>query len=254
MGFQSIQLESAERSAWILLSKPPLNILDIPMMEEISAALDGLSKETDFVLLSGAGEKAFSAGADVRDHAPERAGRMLQAFHGIIRKLALGEWITVAAVRGICLGGGCELASFCDFVIAEESATFGQPEIKLGCFPPLAVVTFPRLIGPRATADLILTGRTISAREAREMGLVTRVVGDGEAKEAARELIGEIGSKSASALRIARKAMGRFRGSEFEEALHASEELYIRELLHTHDAEEGVRAFLEKRSPAWQGR
>jgi len=254
MKFKSIHVEIGDRAAKIILDDPPLNILDIPMMEEIYAALRELRETADFLIFRGAGEKGFSAGADVRDHAPERAAKMLEAFHGIIRQVASAEWITVAAVHGVCLGGGCELATFCDFVIADETATFGQPEIKLGCFPPVGVVTFPRLIGPRAATDLILTGRTIPANEAREIGLVTRVVPAGKAGEAAAELVDEFRSLSPSALRLSRQALGRFRGHGFEEALRASEELYIRGLLHTHDATEGVRAFLEKRNPVWQGR
>lgn len=243
-----------DRTAWIALDNPPLNILDIPTMEEIFAALGGLPAAVEFVSFSGAGKRGFSAGADVRDHAPDRAAKMLEAFHGILRRMASSDWITVAAVHGMCLGGGCELATFCDFVIADGSAAFGQPEIKLGCFPPVAVVTFPRLIGLRAATDLILTGRTIAAKEARELGLVTHIAPAGKAKDAAMKLIGELCRLSPSVLRLSREALGRFHGRDFEEALRASEELYIRSLLHSHDAAEGVRAFLEKRIPVWQGR
>ena len=252
MNFDSIQVQLEDRAARICLNRPPLNILDIPMLQEISAALQQIPAGTEFLLFSGAGERGFSAGAEIRDHAPERATGMLKAFHAAIRRIAGGEWITVAAVHGICLGGGCELATICDFVIAEENATFGQPEIKLGCFPPVAVVTFPRLIGPRAAADLILTGRTITAIEAREIGLVTRTVATGEAQKAAAALVNELRGMSASGLRLARQALGRFAGRFFNEALAESENLYLRNLLRTEDAAEGVRAFIEKRAPLWQ--
>jgi cyclohexa-1,5-dienecarbonyl-CoA hydratase len=254
MKFQSIQVESRERIAHLVLSKPPLNILDIPMMLEISEALDRLSTKVGFVLFSAAADRGFSAGADVRDHAPGRAAKMLESFHGIVRRIASSNWITIAAVHGVCLGGGCELATFCDFVVADETATFSQPEIKLGCFPPVAVVTFPRLMGPRAATDMILSGRTLSAIEAREMGLVSRVVPAGKAQEAATRLLVELGALSPAALRLGRRALGRFAGAEFEAALRESERLYIRELLRTEDAAEGVRAFIEKRAPVWQGR
>lgn len=254
MKFQSLQVEIEERAARITLDRPPLNILDVPMMQEITATLDRLPPSVEFIEFAGAGERGFSAGAEIRDHAPERAGKMLAAFHGIIRRLAASEWITVSAVQGICLGGGCELATFCDFAIAEESATFGQPEIKLGCFPPVAVVTFPRLIGPRAAMDLILTGRTIQAEEARELGLVSRVVPSGEAMKASKQLVEELGALSASALRMARRALGQFRAPEFGAALQEAELLYLNRLLRTEDAAEGVRAFIEKRAPVWQGR
>lgn len=254
MNLQFIQVQVEENAAKICLNSPPLNILDIPMLDEISAALKALPAEVEFLTLEGAGERGFSAGTEIRDHEGERAAGMLSAFHAVIRRIAASEWISVAAVHGICLGGGCELATICDFVIADENATFGQPEIKLGCFPPVAAVTFPALIGPRAALDLILTGRTISAQEARELGLVTRVVAAGEAQKEAANLVNELRGLSASALRVARRALGRFSGQYFNEALTESENLYLHSLLHTNDAAEGVRAFLEKRAPLWQGR
>lgn len=254
MNFHSLQVQLEDRVARICLNRPPLNILDIPMLDEISAALKALPAEVEFLRLEGAGPRGFSAGTEIRDHARERAAGMLSAFHAVIRRIAAAEWITVAAVHGICLGGGCELATMCDFVIADENATFGQPEIKLGCFPPVAAVTFPALIGPRAAADLILTGRTISAGEARELGLVTRAVARGEVQKAAADLENELKGLSISALKVARQALGRFAGQYFHEALNESESLYLHSLLHTNDAAEGVRAFIEKRTPVWQGR
>lgn len=254
MNFQSIEVQVEDSVAKIRLNKPPLNILDIAMLDEISGALKALPEEVEFLTLEGAGPRGFSAGTEIRDHMRERAAGMLSAFHAVIRRIAAGEWITVAAVHGICLGGGCELATICDFVIAEENATFGQPEIKLGCFPPVAAVTFPALIGLRAAADLILTGRTITAGEARELGLVTRVVAAGQVRKAAADLLNELRGLSTSALIVARQALGRFAGQNFNEALAASENFYLHGLMRTNDAAEGVRAFLEKRAPIWQGR
>ena len=117
----------------------------------------------DFLIFTGAGAKAFSAGAEVADHAPDRVGSMLAAFHHIFRQARTRrDCITIAAVHGHCLGGGMELATFCDFVIATESANFGVPEIKLGCFPPVAMITLPELVGPRVAMDFnFLTGRGI---------------------------------------------------------------------------------------------
>src|SRR4029077_20273633 len=143
-----------------------------------------------------------SAGADVADHAPKRVRKMLSTFHAVFRRLAEADCLKIAAVHGYCLGGGMELATFCDFVIATESAQFGQPEIKLGCFPPVAMVTLPNLIGMRAAADLILTGRQIGAAEAQRLGLVTRVVPDSELRNGVGKLLEELRALSPSVLQL----------------------------------------------------
>ncbi len=253
---ENIQVRTEGRTAWVTLDRPPLNILDIPMMRALSCALAPLLEPAacDFLVFQGAGPAGFSAGADVRDHTPERVREMLAAFHDVFRQLVRSDCLTVAAVRGRCLGGGMELAAFCDFVLAAESAQFAQPEIKLGCFPPVALITLPCLVGPRAALDLILTGRTISAREAQAIGLVTRVVADSALPGAVDALLGELGSLSPVVLRMSRRALQRTPPEEFLRELRAVEELYLDELMKTEDAREGVRAFLEKRAPAWRGR
>lgn len=142
---EMIQVQMDGRTARVTLNRPPLNVLDIAMMRELDAALARVATECDLLVLQGAGPKGFSAGAEVADHVPERVGEMLGAFHGVFRRLARVECVTIAAVSGLCLGGGMELATFCDFVVATEAAKFGQPEIKLACYPPVAMVTFPLL-------------------------------------------------------------------------------------------------------------
>lgn len=249
----SIRARVQRRIARVTIDRPPLNVLDITTMRELDAALIRVLPECDFVVLSGAGPKAFSAGAEIADHVPERVGEMLGAFHAIFRRLARAECVTIAAVHGHCFGGGMELATFCDFVLAEESAKFAQPEVKLGCFPPVAIVTLPRLIGIRAATDLILTGRTISAREAREFGLVTQLVADGELTAGVARLLEELRGLSADVLRLARRALLRLHTDDFEHSLDEVEHIYVNDLMRTKDAQEGVRAFLEKREPIWQG-
>src|SRR5947209_2324308 len=177
---ETIQLRIEQRTAWITLDRAPLNILNIAMMESLDAVLHRALPKCDFVIVQGAGVKAFCAGGDVADHTPKRVKKMLSAFHAVFRRLAAADCLTIAAVHGYCLGGGMELATFCDFVLATESAQFAQPEIKLGCFPPVAMVTLPHLIGMRSAAHLILTGDQIGAPEACRLGLVTRVVPDAE--------------------------------------------------------------------------
>ena len=249
---ETIQLRIEHRTAWITLDRPPLNILDIAMMESLDAALERALPKSDFVIFQGAGVKAFCAGADVADHTPERVEKMLSAFHAVLRRLAAADCLTIAAVHGFCLGGGMELATFCDFVLATESAQFGQPEIKLGCFPPVAMVTLPRLIGMRAAAHLILTGHQISATEAHRLGVVTRVVPDDELPAAVDALLEELRALSPSALQLTRRTLAQLHSPDFLKLLEEAERVYLSELIQTHDAQEGFRAFLEKRKPAWK--
>jgi cyclohexa-1,5-dienecarbonyl-CoA hydratase len=250
----TIQLRTEGRTAWITLDRPPLNVVDIPMMNALSKALYDLGGRADFIVFQGAGEKGFSAGAEVRDHTPERIRQMLSAFHGVFRQLWRSGCVTIAGVHGYCLGGGCELATYCDFVIAGESAMFGQPEIRLGCFPPVAMVTLPYLVGPRAAMHLILTGRSFSAQEALHMGLVTRVVEDEAVEREVNALLSELGSLSPLIRRRVRQELWRSIGMDFERLLDAAENLYLNELMKTDDAVEGIRAFIEKRAPVWKNR
>ncbi|HXN95053.1 MAG TPA: enoyl-CoA hydratase/isomerase family protein [Candidatus Acidoferrales bacterium] len=254
IGNETIQLRLEDRTAWITLDRPPLNILDTSMMQALDAVLERALPKCDFLVFQGAGEKAFSAGAEIADHAPERVGKMLSAFHAVFRRLAVADCLRIAAVHGYCLGGGMELATFCDFVLATESAQFGQPEIKLGCFPPLALVTLPHLIGMRAAAHLILTGQQINAAEAGRLGLVTRVVPDAQLSVALDTLLEELQTLSPSVLQLTRKTLGRIHFADFAKQLEEVERVYLTELMQTHDAREGVRAFLEKRPPIWKGK
>src|SRR3989475_8649790 len=251
-GNETIQLRLDHRTAWITLDRPPLNTLDISMMHALDAVLERALPKCDFVIFQGAGPKAFSAGAEVGDHTPERIEKMLSAFHAVFRRLAAANCLTIAAVHGHCLGGGMELATFCDFVLATESAQFGQPEIKLGCFPPVAMVTLPHLIGIRAAADLILTGRQIAAAEAQRLGLVTRVVPDSELRAAVGKLLEELRALSPSVLQLTRKTLWNLHCAEFAKQLEEVERVYLSVLMKTHDAQEGMRAFLEKRKPVWK--
>lgn len=250
----SIHTQIERRTAWITLDRPPLNVLNIEMMRDLGAALDRALPQSDFVVLRGNGPKGFSAGAEVGDHVPERVGEMLSAFHSIFRRLARAECVTIAAVHGYCLGGGMELATFCDFVIASEAAKFAQPEIKLACFPPIAMITLPHLCGFHAALDLILSGRTISAEEALRLGLVSRLAPEGELPQAVDCLLAELAALSPSILRLTRRTLWRRRADEFERQLNEVEQTYLGELMQTQDAREGVRAFMERRAAVWQAR
>src|SRR5712692_3518942 len=215
---ETVHLRLEHRIAWVTLDRPPLNILDIPMTRALGAALKRALPKCDYLIFQGAGLKAFSAGADVADHTPGRVGNMLSAFHSVFRRLATSHCITIAAVHGCCLGGGMELAAFCDFVLATESAQFGQPEIKLGCFPPVAMIILPRLIGMPAAVE---------------------------------NLLNELRSLSPAVLQLTRRTLWQLHFDEFARQLKEVELVYSSKLMKSGDAREGVRAFLEKRAPIW---
>jgi cyclohexa-1,5-dienecarbonyl-CoA hydratase len=242
--------------ATITLNRPPLNILDIPTIACLGETIAELAADPSLVLivLRGAGDRAFSAGVAVQDHTPDKVGPMLDSLHGTIRRLRDLDAVTVAAVQGHCLGGGMELALSCDLVIATEDARFAQPEIELGCYPPVASALLPARIGAGLTLDLALTGRTLTCEEAERLGLVTRRVSSGTLDEAVREFAAQIAAKSAPVVRLAKKAVRAGRDLPFSEALAETERIYKEELLPLEDLEEGAAAFLEKRRPVWRNR
>jgi cyclohexa-1,5-dienecarbonyl-CoA hydratase len=252
----SVRVEKQGRVISIILDRPPLNVMDISLLRDLDAALTGCQTEpaAAIVVLSGAGERAFSAGVDIGDHTREKVPEMLEVVHGAMRKLLALPQVTIARVHGACLGGGCELASCCDFIIAAENSSFATPEILVGCYPPVALARFSALIGYRRAADLILTGRTLTAQEALAMGLISRVAPQAQLESSLTALRDELLGKSGSALRIALKGLRELSLRGFADALHRSEEIYREELLKTEDVEEGVRAFLEKRKPRWTHR
>jgi len=253
--FENILFEKKNGVATLTLNRPPLNILNIAMMREMNEVLEELEWDADAKLLVIAAQgKAFSAGVDIKDHTPDKVEEMIEVFHGIFRRLLSLEMPTLAVVQGACLGGGCELAAFCDFVLASEDATFGQPEIKVGVFPPIAAVLFPYLMGQRKTFELLLTGEGVDAREAERIGLVTKVVPPEELERATEELAAKLRGLSGVVLRLTKRAIYEGAGLPFEKAMEHVERLYLERLMSTEDAKEGLQAFLEKRKPTWRNR
>ncbi len=241
--------------ARIALTHPPLNVIDIAMMEQLAEALVEIEARADLATIVLHGESnAFSSGVDVAAHAPERVGQMLQKFHAVILALLATTKVTMAAVHGLCLGGGAELAMICDMVYTTESAQWGFPEIKLGCFPPVACAVLASLVGQKRAAGLILTGRTISGKEAAEFGLATRAVVDAELEYAVAECVERLVKLSPAALKITKKASYAWNATHFDKGLARAEKVYLEDLMKTADAQEGIRAFMEKREPRWSGR
>ena len=241
--------------ARITLDRPPLNIMSFEMLEELDAAFARAASlpTLKVLVLAGAG-RAFSAGVAIEDHLGARLRPTLDAFHAIFRRLHAAEYVTIAAVQGAALGGGAELAAFCDVVVASEAATFGQPEIKVGVFPPIAALHYPLRVGPSRALRLVLSGEILTGADAERIGLVDRVVRPGAFGDAVDAEIARYRSLSAAVLRLTKRAVRESLGLPFDEGLSLLEELYHHELMSTADAEEGLRAFMEKRQPVWKDR
>jgi cyclohexa-1,5-dienecarbonyl-CoA hydratase len=253
---QAISTERHGRVATVTLDRPPLNVLDLDALRGLGDAITALAgdPELTLVFLRGAGPRAFSAGTAVQDHVPDRVAAMLAAIHGAVRALRALPAITVAAVHGLCLGGGMEIAMSCDLVIATGDSRFGQPEVDLGCFPPVAAALYPARLGAARTLALLLLGGSLSAAEAERQGLVQRLLPEGGLAAGCRALEEELAGKSAPVLRLIKRAVAAGRRLPAEEALAECERLYLEEIAPLADMREGIAAFLEKRRPAWQHR
>jgi cyclohexa-1,5-dienecarbonyl-CoA hydratase len=253
--FKHIKLEISNRIARLTLARPPLNILNIEMMKEINSALETVIASWDVNVLGIFAEgKAFSAGVDVGEHMGDTAREMIEVFHGMFRRLVRLKKPTLAVVNGAALGGGCELALFCDLVIASEKAKFGQPEIQVGVFAPIAALVLPYLSGFKKALEVQLLGETFSASEAAAAGLVNKVVPVEQLEQQAQLWLDKLAALSGPVVHYTRKATLLGFEKLFEQLLTEIENIYLNELMKTHDAEEGLKAFLEKRKPNWQHR
>jgi cyclohexa-1,5-dienecarbonyl-CoA hydratase len=253
--FAKIKLDVAAPIARLRLNNGPLNVIDVPMMEELAAALADLEARPDIsaVVISGS-PKAFSVGVDVKAHTPDKVAEMLGKFHAVIRALLKTRKVTIAAVEGACLGGGAELAFVCDLVYTAREASWAFPEIKLACYPPVASVGLAALVGQKRAADLVLTGRQISGDEALAIGLATGAAPAAELEALVQDAIARLAQLSPAALAMAKKAFYAWDAIHFDKGLDRAEKIYLEELVKTDDCTEGIRAFMEKRPPVWKGK
>ncbi len=254
-GFSKIKVETQDEGQVLrlTLNAPKANVLDRQMMTELLQAVQQASKSEVKALMFDAEGPHFSFGASVPEHQKEQVADMLETFSDLLKALIDISLPMFAVVKGQCLGGGLELASFCHWIFAAEDAMFGQPEIKLGVFAPFASLILPHRIGQSAADDLNLSGRSITADEAQRIGLV-HSVSKQPAKEAHGYIEQHILSRSAASLRMATKAARFEMNRTFLTHLDAMNELYSQELMATEDANEGIAAFLEKRKPVWKNR
>ena len=251
----TVGLAKRDDVAYLELQAPPHNILTCQLMGQISAALDEVAKDATLkaVALTAVG-KAFSAGADVGEHAPERAAELIEAFGGLIRRLAALELPVVMAADGAALGGGFELVMMADVLLASERASFGQPEIRLGFFAPVAVARLPALVGPARATEIVCSGRSYTAEEMHRYGLVTKLVPSAELGQALEATLADLRRASPLIMRMNVRMLKRLAGRSFAEALPMAEQAFLRELMATEDVREGIASFFDKRRPQWRNR
>jgi len=250
-----IQVATDQHCASITLAHAPVNVIDITMMEELAGALADIEHHHEISVIVFQGEgPSFSAGVDIAAHTPEQIDEMLAKFHAVIRAIVASTKITVAAVHGRCLGGGAELALVCDIVYSTIDAEWGFPEIKLGCFPPVACATLAAIVGQKRATQLILTGEIIHGNDAMLIGLATASGPPAEMQAELKRLIETLGKLSPAALKVTKRALYAFDAFHFDKGLAKSEKIYLQELMSTHDAREGVSAWMEKRAPKWTGK
>lgn len=253
--FSKLDLAINPPVAIVTLRNGLLNIIDVPMMDDLLNALKAVDAREDVTTLIFTGDgQHFSAGVDIRAHVPESVREMLTKFHAVIRALVKSPKVTIAAVRGNCLGGGAELALMCDMIYCTEESRWGFPEIQLACFPPVASVALAAAVGQKRAAEMVLTGQIIHGDEALHIGLVNDAVPDPELDSRVEEAGEQLSHLSPAALRIAKKALYAWDAIHFDKGLARAEQIYLEELVQTEDAREGIVAWMEKRPPTWRGR
>lgn len=251
--FKFIKIDSSAGLARISLARPKHNVLNIAMMRELIAGLEGLKadRELKCVVIVGEGP-SWCAGVEVADHKPEQVDAMIATFNQMLELIEGQEVPTIAAVHGVCLGGGMEAAIACDIVVAGKSAVFGQPEIKLGFFPPYAAIRLPQLVGPGKAIEVCTTGKRYLAQDAKDMGFVSYCVEDGQLSPTVDGLAREIATSSPLIIRLNKQAVKRHLGMPSPAALRGVSDLFLNTLMKTADTLEGIASFEQKRQPVWK--
>lgn len=256
--FKFIRWDDSGVVAHLTLNRPKQNVMNIEMLREIARAIESLSVREDvrLILLDAAPECEgyFSMGVDAGGYNQQTVFQMMDAFHSVFRVMLELSKPVLAVVDGVASGAGAELAAFSDLVIATENAQFRQPEIKLGVFPPMGAVVYPRVIGPRAAMELLLTGDPINALKAQQLGLVNRVVPKEKLQETVDALVKRISEQSGPVLTLLKRVVFEGTWRPFEEALKRAQDIFLNQLFDLQDSQEGLRALIEKRKPVWKNR
>jgi cyclohexa-1,5-dienecarbonyl-CoA hydratase len=253
--FQLIKLERSGPQTTLILNRPPLNVINIAMIDEIICALEEISSDAGTRLLIIRGEgRCFSAGMDVADHLPDKVHKMLDEMHNLLTRLADLEIPVISVLHGMAFGGGLEIAMMADFVYAESGCKIGQPEIQLGVFPPAAIAFYSDWFGIGVAKDLVMTGRTFTSDEALRKNLVNDVFSVEELETRVQQIADTLLSRSRAALASAKRAFHKTKDTTSWDDLKSAERIYLEELMSTEDAVEGLQAFLQKRQPHWKHR
>jgi len=253
--YKHLKVSKADGIARITFDRPKHNVLDIEMINELIAELNGLVADDQLkcLVLNGAGP-SFCAGVEVADHKPEMAVEMIATFNRFFEQLDRLDVPVIASVHGACLGGGMEVAIACDIIVAAQSALFGQPEIKLAFLPPYAAARLPHLVGPAKAVEICTTGKRYSAAEAQQMGMICYAVADDQLAEATDKLVKEIQYCSPLIIRLNKRAVKKHLGMPLPEAIEGASDLFLNTLMKTEDVLEGIKSFEEKRKPVWKNK
>lgn len=251
----TVRVGVADGVATITIDRPPVNVLTIALLQRLENVVTDLQTDDELRLIVLRGEgRVFSAGVDVGEHLGQWLVPMLDAFDRAARTLLASDIPTLAVVHGAALGGACELVALCDLVIAADDAKLGTPEITLGVTPPVGAAVFPSLVGRQRANALVLTGELISGRDAADWGLVWRAVPADRLQQETAAVIEQFRGRSAASLRLAKRTLALSSRPQLLAAISAADAEQRRVLPELADADEGLRAFLEKRAPRWSHR
>ncbi len=250
-----IKVENDGQVARITLDRPKHNVLNIPMMEELNGELEKIAADNDLKCLVITGEgKSFCAGVEVADHAPDNVDAMVATFNRIFEIINMIDIPVIAAVNGACLGGGMEVAIACDIVIASDKAILGQPEIKLGFFPPYAALRLPELVGPAKAIEILTTGQNYSAQDAKDLGFVSKVASVDNFEDTVNGQVKQICHASPLIIRLNKRAVKRHIGTSFFQGVDLVSNYFLNTMMKTEDTLEGIASFEEKRRPVWKNK
>jgi cyclohexa-1,5-dienecarbonyl-CoA hydratase len=253
--FHFVKLRSEAEVAYLTLDRPEHNLLNERMLAELAAGISSLGEQNKIKLIVlDSAAKAFCGGIELGEYTQRRVFQLLDAFHSAFSAMLDTSKPVLVVVNGPAFGGGAELAALGDLVIATPKARFAQPEIRLGVFPPLAAAILPNIVGPKLALELVLTGETMTAERARDLGLVNWVVSPDELESKVNEVVAKVTAQSGPVLTMAKKAILGSLGLPLRDGVRNSMKVFLNELAELEDSQEGLRALVEKRAPKWKNR